>query len=142
MGDGTEAAPGAESTQGALLEVVKGLRHEPPLLFGIGAGLVLVAILAATTSIAVVAIVAVVLVAALAAWLVRETKARTADESYVRANTHEAEIADNAEVGSIDDRTGGSGRKRVDLDAGNAKIGKGAVVGRIRTGAPRRRRRG
>lgn len=76
MANGTEPAPApdAETSQPTLLEVVKGLRDHPPLLFGIGAGIVLIGVLAATTSIVLVLIVAAVLVAALTAWLIHETR--------------------------------------------------------------------
>ncbi len=141
MGEGTESAAGAESTQGALLEVVKGLRHEPPLLFGIGAGLVLVAILAATTSVAIVAIVAVVLVAALAGWLFRETRARTADERRARASVRGAEIDDDADVAVIEDE-GDSGKISAEVKGRKAKIGKGARVGVVTTRRSRPRKRG
>jgi hypothetical protein len=138
MGEGTEAAPGAESTQGALLEVVKGLRHEPPLLFGIGAGLVLVAILAATTSVAVVAIVAVVLIAALAAWLFRETKARVSARSRTDVRSDDAKIARDALVGGIDTPDDGDYETKVQAD--RAEIAEGANVGGIRIGGSRPRK--
>ena len=143
MPDETEAAPAAEETRTPLLEVVKGLRDQPPLLFGIGAGLVLVAILAATTSIAVVAIVAGVLVAALVAWLVRETRTETLGTGRVRTRVRgrKAEIDERAGVGHIQAPNAGD-RLEADVDVGGAKIGKGARVGSIDIGGSRRRKRG
>jgi len=143
MGDGTETAPAAEESRTPLLEVVKGLRHEPPLLFGIGAGLVLVAILAATTSIAVVAIVAGVLVAALVAWLVRETRTETHRTGRVgtRVRGRKAEIDERADVGHIQ-APSAADRLEADVDVKGAKVGKGARVGSIDIGGSRRRRRG
>jgi hypothetical protein len=51
----------------ALLQVIKGLHRDPILLFGIGAGILLVAVLAVTTSLAVVLVVAGLFVVVLAA---------------------------------------------------------------------------
>lgn len=51
----------------ALLEVVKGLHRDPILLFGIGVGILLVAVLAITTNLAVVLVVAGVFVVILVA---------------------------------------------------------------------------
>jgi membrane protein implicated in regulation of membrane protease activity len=145
MANGTETAPApdAESSQPALLEVVKGLRNQPPLLFGIGAGIVLIGVLAATTSIVLVVIVAAVLVAALAAWLVRATRSRTTREgrATVKTNVVRAKIKDDAEVAVIEDSRG-KGTAEVDVNAKHAEIGGRAVVGRIGGARPRRRRRG
>jgi hypothetical protein len=133
-------ADGEQGSQAALVEVVKGLRHHPPLLFGIGAGIVLVGILAATTDPLVVVIVAVVLVAALAAWLVRETRARADGEWRTKADVDRAEIADDANVGGIDSRDGAAAME-TDVRARDAKIGKGALVGGISTSRSRPRKR-
>lgn len=65
--EAAQPAPGKMPYEAALVEVVKGLRNDPLLLFGIGAGIVLVAVLAATTSLTLVLIVAAVLLAALLA---------------------------------------------------------------------------
>jgi hypothetical protein len=134
-------ANGQEGTQAALVEVVKGLRHHPPLLFGIGAGIVLIGILAATTDALVVGIVAAVLVAALAVWLVRESRARAAGEWRTKADVDGAEIEDRANVGGID-AAGGAGVMETNVRARDAKIGKGALVGGISTSRSRPRRKG
>jgi hypothetical protein len=139
MTDETDAAGGDASSQHALLEVVKGLRHEPALLFGIGAGLVLIGILAATTSIAIVAIAAVIFLAALGAWLVRETRAQVADERTAHADVRKAEIGEDVDISVIEGA--GSGRMTADVDAKGAKIGKGATIGSINSSGSRRRRR-
>jgi hypothetical protein len=49
----------------ALLEVVKGLRNDPVLLYGIGAGIIIVGVLVFTASAAIVLIVAVLFVVVL-----------------------------------------------------------------------------
>lgn len=142
MTDGTETAPAPESSQQALLEVVKGLRNEPPLLFGIGAGIVLVGILAATTSIAIVAIVAAIFVAALGAWLFRETRARVAAAgAHTHVSSVDAEIDDRANVGGIE-AADVAGSYETDVAADRAKIGEGANVGGINIGGSSRRERG
>jgi hypothetical protein len=145
MANGTETAPApdAEPSQPALLEVVKGLRNQPPLLFGIGAGIVLIGVLAATTSIVLVVIVAAVLVAALGAWLLRATRSRTTREgrARVRTNVTRAKITGDAEVGVIENEPE-RGTAEVDVRAKRAQIGGRAVVGRVGSGRPRRRRRG
>lgn len=53
--------------EAALMEVIKGLRDDPILLFGIGAGIVLVGVLAVTSSLPLVLVVAGVLVIVLLA---------------------------------------------------------------------------
>jgi hypothetical protein len=65
--EAAEPAPGKMPYETALAEVVKGLKNDPLLLFGIGAGIVLVAVLGVTSSLALVLIVAGVLLAALLA---------------------------------------------------------------------------
>jgi ABC-type nickel/cobalt efflux system permease component RcnA len=65
-----QAAPDEATFANALIHVIKGLKGEYPLLFGIGAGIVLVAVLGATGNIAALAIVAAVLVVSLLVWLV------------------------------------------------------------------------
>jgi hypothetical protein len=139
MTDGTEAAPDPESSQAALIQVIKELRNEPPLLFGIGAGIVLVAILGATTSIAIVAIVAAVFVAALGAWLVRETRARVRQKTNVRAPG--VKVGKRANVGGIE-APDSSGNQETNVDAGGADIGDDANVGGISIGGSSGRERG
>jgi hypothetical protein len=65
--DGTEAPAGKMPYEAALTEVVKGLHQDPVLLFGIGAGIVIVAALAFTSSLALVVVVAALFVVVLAA---------------------------------------------------------------------------
>jgi hypothetical protein len=137
MADGTETSRGGASSQQPLSDVVKGLMGEPPLLFGIGAGIVLVSILAVTTSIVVVAIVAVIFLAALGTWLVRETRARLASGARTRVSSERAEVDDSANVGGI--RTPDtSSSLETDVQADDAKVGKGAIVGGIEIGDSRR----
>lgn len=144
MPNGTESAPApeAEAEQPALLGVVKGLRDQPPLLFGIGAGLVLIAVLAATTSIVLVLIVSGVLVAALVAWLVYEARTGSGGggRARARADARRARIRGEAEVAVIEDE-GTPGTREVDVDARGAEIGGRASVGRISSGRTRSRRR-
>lgn len=65
--EAAQPAPGKMPYEAALTEVVKGLGNDPLLLFGIGAGIVLVAVLAVTSSLALALIVAGVLLVALLA---------------------------------------------------------------------------
>jgi hypothetical protein len=130
-------AAGTETSQQALINVIKELRDQPPLLFGIGAGLVLVGILAVTTSIVVVAIVAVIFLAALGTWLVRETRARVAAGARTDVSAERAEVEESANVGGIRaPNVAESLETKVDAD--DAKVGKGATVGGIEIGDSRR----
>ena len=61
----TDAPAGGMPYEAALLEVVKGLHRDPLLLFGIGAGILIVAVLAITTNLAIVLVVAGFFVVAL-----------------------------------------------------------------------------
>lgn len=129
MAEGANAAgsPADRSVAGVLPEVVKGLRHDPALLFGIGAGVVLVAALAATTSLWLVLVVAAVLVLALVAWLVREAakeRAQPGVRNRVRASRSHIGRAD---VGVVQ----GSGSVDQDIDATGATIADGASVGKV-----------
>ena len=76
MAQETRTPASAVPFSDALLEVVKGLKDDTVLLFGIGAGILLVAVLAFTTSISIVIVIAVVLVLVLGASLL--TRARGA----------------------------------------------------------------
>jgi hypothetical protein len=58
-------AAGRMPYEAALMEVVKGLHHDPVLLFGIGAGIVVVGALAITSSLLLVLVVAGVFVVVL-----------------------------------------------------------------------------
>jgi hypothetical protein len=145
MTDVGETARSAETSQQPLLVVVKGLLNEPPLLFGIGAGIVLVGILAATTSIVIVAIVAAIFVAALGAWLYRETRAQVAaaaapPRAVARVNTDDAEIAKRAKVGDIK-AAGPMGGLETDVQAQRARIDEDASVGTIDIGGSSERDR-
>jgi hypothetical protein len=65
------APPGPKPTFGdALTQVIKGLKDQYPLLFGIGAGIVLIGVLGVTGNVTALAIVAAVLVIALVVWLI------------------------------------------------------------------------
>lgn len=136
------AAADTEASDAALVEVVKGLRDEKELLFGIGAGIVLIGVLTATTSIAMAAIVAVVLMAALGAWMFGATR-RVRDErgsgAAVRRRTRlrDARISGGAEVDNYDDESG-TAVVSTDLDATGATIS-GSRVGNTTIG-PRRDR--
>jgi hypothetical protein len=61
------SAPGKMPYEAALVEVVKGLHRDPVLLFGIGAGIVVVGALATTSSLPLVLIVAGLFVVVLSA---------------------------------------------------------------------------
>lgn len=135
-------ADGTETSQRALIDVIKELRDQPPLLFGIGAGLVLVGILAVTTSFVIVAIVAVIFLAALGTWLVRETRAPVASGgARTRVRSTRAEIASTANVGNIR-APDASMSLETDVEAEDAKIAKDASVGSIEIGDSRPREGG
>jgi hypothetical protein len=137
MKDETERVPTPDGGL-PLLEVVKGLRDQPPLLFGIGAGIVLVAVLAATTSIVLVVVVAAVLVVALAAWMFRETRGSAAEgRRKARARVKHARITDDSDVGVVEGEVG-PGTASVDVQGEGAEISR-SRVGVVRTG-PRRKR--
>jgi len=139
------SAEPSESLFGAMPDVVKGLKDQPPLLFGIGAGIVLVAVLAATTSVGLVLIVAGVLVLALAAWVVNEAAARRRPAPDTQrggiqtiVGAEEARIR-GSDVGTVDDST--TGDVRVDVQVPRANISDSSV-GQVGSGSsPRRRRR-
>lgn len=63
--EGQRSAPGKMPYEAALVGVVKGLHRDPVLLFGIGAGIVVVGALAITSSLPLVLVVAGVFVAVL-----------------------------------------------------------------------------
>ena len=72
---GSAGSPG-QSLVGVMPDVVKGLKDKPPLLFGIGAGVILVVVLGATADVWLVLIVAAVLVLALGAWVFSDARKR------------------------------------------------------------------
>lgn len=130
-------SPGADAHQATLTEVVKGLAGEPELLFGIGAGIVLVAVLAATTSVALVAIVAVVLLVALGAWTARRMR-RGAPADAPAPRTHGVKIArtttrDDAEAFNITDETGDRAGASAQVEVSDSTIA-GGKVGNVRIG--------
>jgi HAMP domain-containing protein len=140
-GSGTTSGSSEQSLVGVLPEVVKGLRDKPPLLFGIGAGIVLVAVLGATTNVWLVLIVAAVLVISLAAWVWSDALKRR-DEAVTRADVRNvttsprAKISEGADVGVVD---AGSGSVENVTDVTDAEI-TGSNVGVVREGGSRRRR--
>lgn len=133
---GNAPAAGGPSLVGVMPEVVKGLKDRPALLFGIGAGIVLVVVLGLTTNLWLVLVVAAVLVLSLGAWLVTEARRQTA-EADIRnvATATRAKVKDSdvgvvaADAGSVSNTT----------DVSGAEIS-GSNVGVV--GARRRRRRG
>jgi hypothetical protein len=137
--DGTNT-PGADVVpfSDALLEVVKGLKDEPMLLFGIGAGIVLIAVIAFTTSLAIVIVVAVVLVLALTASLV--ARARSAQSGKGKAGRRLVARLGGARVrhSDIQNVDKAEGDIEAELDAENA-IFEGSNVQNV--GGRRRRRK-
>jgi len=89
---------------------------------------VLVAVLAATTSVWLVVIVAAVLVLALGAWLVNEAgmRRRRAVDNTVRAR--KAKIGKQAHVGTVDSVPGGVTQN---VNVKGAEIGEGSSVGTV-----------
>jgi hypothetical protein len=144
--EGSGATPGSsdQSLLGVMPEVVKGLKDKPPLLFGIGAGVILVAVLGATADVWLVLIVAAVLVIALGAWLVSDALKRR-DEARVRVDGgrrqkmagRRLKTGENANVGLIE--SSGAGAVDQDLDVRDAEIGAGSNVGVIRESRPAER---
>src|SRR5262245_25171765 len=136
---GATSGASGPSLVGVLPDVVKGLKDKPPLLFGIGAGVILVAVLGATADVWLVLIVAAVLVLALGAWLVSDALKRR-DEARVRATggrrqkvtTGKVEQGENSEVAVIE--TSGTSSVEQDIDTGDIKIGSGSSFGVIREG--------
>jgi hypothetical protein len=97
------------SLVGVMPEVVKGLKDKPPLLFGIGAGVILVVVLGVTADVWLVLIVAAVLVLALGAWLVVEARRLRAE-------------------------AGGNGGVNSTIRGKKWKVGKGGKVRNVRSG--------
>jgi hypothetical protein len=143
MTEGSGATPSSQpSLVGVLPDVVKGLKDKPPLLFGIGAGVILVAVLGATADVWLVLIVAAVLVIALGAWLLSDARRRR-DEALARADvrnittTKDAKIKADADVGVVE--AGSSSVENV-TDVSGAEI-TGGRVGVVTEGSRRRRRK-
>jgi hypothetical protein len=147
-GSGPTSGSSGQSLFGVMPDVVKGLKDKPPLLFGIGAGVILVAVLAATADLWLVLIVAAVLVLALGAWLVNDALKRR-DEARVRSAggirqkvaSHGLKNPGKANVGLIE-RSGTSSIEQ-DIDVTDAEIAAGSNVGVIRESrTPERDERG
>jgi hypothetical protein len=117
-GSGAASGPPEPTLVGVLPDVVKGLRHKPALLFGIGAGVVLVAVLGVTTDVWLVLIVAAVLVLALIAWLVSDTRKRR-DETAARITALRA--------GGVSNVTQAEESKLKDSDVGVVENDSGSV---------------
>ncbi len=145
-GSGPTSGSSGQSLFGVMPEVVKGLKNKPALLFGIGAGVILVAVLGATADVWLVLIVAAVLVAALGAWLVGDALKRR-DEARVRAagGTRQKLVSaglktgEKTNVGLIE--SSGTSSIDQDIDVTNAEIGAGSNVGVVRESDPGKRRK-
>jgi membrane protein implicated in regulation of membrane protease activity len=141
--EGSGATPGSseQSLFGVMPDVVKGLKDKPPLLFGIGAGVILVAVLGATADVWLVLIVAAVLVLALGAWLVNDALKRR-DEARAQATagrrqelvTPRLKTGEKANVGVIE-MPGETSVEQV-IDLTDAEIGAGSSVGVVRESDP------
>lgn len=110
--------------EAALLEVIKGLHRDPVLLFGIGAGILLVAVLATTSSVAVVLVVAAFFVVVLAA-RVHQQAQRVRRGADVRATVLASSVEDS-EVANV--QAGGTNRVRARL--GFSKVS-GSRIGNV-----------
>jgi hypothetical protein len=146
-GSGAGPAPPTPSLAGVLSGVVSELKDKPALLFGIGAGVILVIVLGLTTDLWLVVVVAAVLVLALLAWILNEARERRAaavarrDEVDARraqppqlenlTSSEGAEIGASAAVGVIE---ADAGTIKNDTNVDGAKIGDNANVGVVRTG--------
>jgi hypothetical protein len=132
-----------QSLVGVMPDVVKGLKDKPPLLFGIGAGVILVVVLGATADVWLVLIVAGVLVLALGAWLVNDAQKLRA-EARSPGGIHQEIVSDDVETGKdakVADITSSS-QTSVDqkLDFKKTKVGEGSSFGGIHVGgAPERK---
>jgi hypothetical protein len=153
MTEGSGAAPGSSepSLVGVLPDVVRGLRNKPALLFGIGAGVILVAVLGVTANVWLVLIVAGVFVISLLAWLVGDAHRRR-DEVVARraalsgGGAHNVTRAEQATVKDSDVGVVevGSGSVENVTDVTGAKV-TGSNVGVVGEGTgsrSRRRKRG
>jgi hypothetical protein len=149
MTEGSGAAPSSSepSLVGVLPDVVRGLRNKPALLFGIGAGVILVAVLGVTTDVWLVLVVAAVFVISLVAWLVSDAR-RQRDEVVGRiaassgggvANVTRAAQSKvkDSDVGVVD-AASGSVENVTDVTGANVT---GSNVGVVGAGRARRRRK-
>ena len=108
----------------ALLEVIKGLHRDPILLFGIGAGILLVAVLATTSSVAVVLVVAAFFVVVLAARVHRQ--AQRVKRGADIGTTVVASSVEDSDIGNVP--AGGTNRVRTRL--GFSKVS-GSRIGNV-----------
>jgi hypothetical protein len=127
--------PAASGLTGALVKIVEGLRGHPPLLYGLGAGILIVSLAGAVGGIAadqlwlfVVALVVLVL-AGLGAWLVASDRAL--DSLKVKGS---ARMGGKARALSHTGGSAGSSRKKIaiggDLTMGDeARLGSDDVTG-------------
>ena len=139
-GSGATSGSSEQSLFGVMPDVVKGLKDKPPLLFGIGAGIILVAVLGATADVLLVLIVAAVLVIALGAWVVSDALKRR-DDAVNRADVRNVTTSprakiSKADVGVVD---AGSGSVENVTDVTGAEI-TGSNVGVVREGESGHRR--
>ena len=102
--------------ESALLEVVKGLHRDPILLFGIGAGILLVAVLAVTTSLAAVLVVAGLFGVVIAA-RAHQRAQRIRQGEDIRVGLFASSVADS-DVATAE----GGGAKRIRARIGFSKV--------------------
>jgi hypothetical protein len=134
------AGSSEKSLVGLMPDVVKGLMDKPPLLFGIGAGVILVVVLGATADVWLVLIVAAVLVLALGAWLVIEARrlrneaARTA-AGGVRQTIHSEDVETAKGATAANVRSRAPTAVEQDLDLKKTKLGEGSSLASVDFGA-------
>lgn len=129
--DAPEPAGGKFPFQSALLEVVKGLHKDPVLLFEIGAGILVVAVLLITASVELVLIVALLFVAVLAARVLQRAR-RMSSGTDVKGRA----IASSVEGSSVGTAPAGSA-SRVRGFVGFSKV-KNSRIGTVGGDEPRR----
>jgi len=126
-----------QSLVGVMPDVVKGLKDKPPLLFGIGAGVILVVVLGATADVWLVLIVAAVLVLALGAWLVNDAR-RLRAEAASRPPpgsvsqvivSDDVETGKNSKVADVERPSQASVDQKLDFK--KTKIGEGSTFGSV-----------
>jgi hypothetical protein len=136
MSEGSTAQGAPEpSLIGVMPDVVRGLKDKPALLFGIGAGIVLVVVLGVTSSVWLVLIVAAVLVLSLGAWLFTEAR-RQRDAAVTNVVQAKGSRIRKSDVGVVDTGPGSVANK---VDVSGADVS-GSNVGVVGSGSRRRRR--
>jgi hypothetical protein len=127
---GTDAPVRGMPYEAALLEVIKGLHRDPILLFGIGGGILLVAVLAVTTSLAIVLVVAGLFVVVLGAHMLQEARRVSRGEKTrgenIRVRLNRSKIR-SSDVGNADS-TGGS--TNIDVRIGRTEV-TGSRIGNV-----------